>query len=97
MLFINLEACSPSDYGTIVKKNYISLGTASVSSPLYYSIHHGRLTFASEIKALIERPQSKEGCERGSSLPLSNIFNYTQAHKLCLTEYKNWRQEPGCG
>src|SRR5437667_9474193 len=25
--------------------------------PLYYSIHHGRITFASEIKALLEDPQ----------------------------------------
>jgi asparagine synthase (glutamine-hydrolysing) len=27
--------------------------------PLYYSIHHGRITFASEIKALLEDPQQK--------------------------------------
>jgi asparagine synthase (glutamine-hydrolysing) len=27
--------------------------------PLYYSIHHGRLTFASEIKALLEDPDQK--------------------------------------
>jgi asparagine synthase (glutamine-hydrolysing) len=27
--------------------------------PLYYSIHHGRLTFASEIKALLEDPQQE--------------------------------------
>src|SRR3954451_6024537 len=27
--------------------------------PLYYSIHHGRLVFASEIKALLEDPQQE--------------------------------------
>src|SRR5947207_205967 len=27
--------------------------------PLYYSVHHGRITFASEIKALLEDPQQK--------------------------------------
>ena len=32
--------------------------------PLYYSIHHGRITFASEIKALLEDPdQKREVCE----------------------------------
>jgi asparagine synthase (glutamine-hydrolysing) len=29
--------------------------------PLYYSIHHGRLTFASEIKALLEDDQQERG------------------------------------
>jgi asparagine synthase (glutamine-hydrolysing) len=29
--------------------------------PLYYSIHHGRITFASEIKALLEDPQQARG------------------------------------
>jgi asparagine synthase (glutamine-hydrolysing) len=34
--------------------------------PLYYSIHHGRLTFASEIKALLEDPdQRREVSEEG--------------------------------
>jgi len=27
--------------------------------PLYYSIHHGRITFASEIKALLEDEQQE--------------------------------------
>ena len=40
--------------------------------PLYYSIHHGRLTFASEIKALLEDPRSAaRGPRRGPlSLPV---------------------------
>jgi asparagine synthase (glutamine-hydrolysing) len=29
--------------------------------PLYYSVHHGRLTFASEIKALLADPDQKRG------------------------------------
>jgi asparagine synthase (glutamine-hydrolysing) len=31
--------------------------------PLYYSIHHGRLVFASEIKALLEDPQQERGVD----------------------------------
>lgn len=33
--------------------------------PLYYSVHHGRITFASEIKALLEDPEQKRevNCE----------------------------------
>jgi len=27
--------------------------------PLYYSVHHGRITFASEIKALLQDPDQK--------------------------------------
>ena len=27
--------------------------------PLYYSVHHGRITFASEIKALLADPDQK--------------------------------------
>jgi asparagine synthase (glutamine-hydrolysing) len=29
--------------------------------PLYYSVHHGRLTFASEIKALLQDPDQRRG------------------------------------
>ena len=32
--------------------------------PLYYSRHHGRLTFASEIKALLEDPDQARGVLR---------------------------------
>lgn len=31
--------------------------------PLYYSVHHGRITFASEIKALLEDPEQKRGMD----------------------------------
>ncbi|MCK4527540.1 asparagine synthase (glutamine-hydrolyzing) [candidate division WOR-3 bacterium] len=31
--------------------------------PLYYSIHHGRIVFASEIKALLEDPQQKRAVD----------------------------------
>ena len=29
--------------------------------PLYYSVHHGRLVFASEIKALLQDPRQQRG------------------------------------
>ena len=38
--------------------------------PLYYSLHHGRLTFASEIKALLEDP------EQPRSLHEDSLFHY---------------------
>ena len=31
--------------------------------PLYYSVHHGRLTFASEIKALLEDPEQRRAVD----------------------------------
>jgi asparagine synthase (glutamine-hydrolysing) len=31
--------------------------------PLYYSVHHGRLTFASEIKALLKDPDQRRGVD----------------------------------
>jgi asparagine synthase (glutamine-hydrolysing) len=46
--------------------------------PLYYSVHHGRITFASEIKALLEDPeQTKELNEEALYYYLS--FNATPA------------------
>ncbi len=38
--------------------------------PLYYSLHHGRLTFASEIKALLQDP------EQPKSLHEESLFHY---------------------
>jgi len=34
--------------------------------PLYYSIHHGRITFASEIKALLQDPDQKKNVDETS-------------------------------
>ena len=38
--------------------------------PLYYGIHHGRIVFASEIKALLEDPGAGPCGGRGVALPL---------------------------
>src|SRR5262245_19726926 len=38
--------------------------------PLYYSIHHGRITFASEIKALLEDPDQRRAVDETS------LFHY---------------------
>ncbi len=44
--------------------------------PLYYSIHHGRITFASEIKALLEDPDQKRVLDERSFFHfLSMIFS----------------------
>jgi asparagine synthase (glutamine-hydrolysing) len=34
--------------------------------PLYYSLHHGRLTFASEIKALLQDPGQRRAVDEGA-------------------------------
>jgi asparagine synthase (glutamine-hydrolysing) len=34
--------------------------------PLYYSVHHGRITFASEIKALLEDPEQRREMNEGA-------------------------------
>src|SRR5262249_7368569 len=37
--------------------------------PLYYSIHHGRITFASEIKALLEDPDQRRAVDEAALFP----------------------------
>jgi asparagine synthase (glutamine-hydrolysing) len=46
--------------------------------PLYYSIHHGRITFASEIKALLEDEEQKRGVNE-QALYYYLSFNATPA------------------
>jgi asparagine synthase (glutamine-hydrolysing) len=46
--------------------------------PLYYSIHHGRITFASEIKALLEDEEQKRGVNE-EALYYYLSFNATPA------------------
>src|SRR6266481_5648038 len=46
--------------------------------PLYYSIHHGRITFASEIKALLEDPDQPRGVNE-EALYYYLSFNATPA------------------
>jgi asparagine synthase (glutamine-hydrolysing) len=46
--------------------------------PLYYSIHHGRITFASEIKALLEDEEQKRGINE-EALYYYLSFNATPA------------------
>jgi asparagine synthase (glutamine-hydrolysing) len=46
--------------------------------PLYYSIHHGRMTFASEIKALLEDPEQARGVNE-EALYYYLSFNATPA------------------
>ncbi len=41
--------------------------------PLYYSIHHGRITFASEIKALLQDSEQARAVNEEASVPLSVV------------------------
>ena len=61
--------------------------------PLYYSVHHGRLVFASEIKALLLDPQQERAVDEES------LYHYLSF--LCVpaprTLFRGIRKlEPGC-
>jgi len=58
--------------------------------PLYYSIHHGRITFASEIKALLEDEQQERGVNE-EALYYYLSFNATPAP---LTLFSGIRKLP---
>ena len=53
--------------------------------PLYYSIHHGRITFASEIKALLEDPDQPRDGQRRCALSLSLVH-----HHACARHTVRW-------
>ena len=62
--------------------------------PLYYSIHHGRITFASEIKALLEdEEQKREVNEEALYYYLS--FNATPAPLTLFGGIRSWLPEHG--
>ena len=46
--------------------------------PLYYSLHHGRLTFGSEIKALLQDPDQKRSVHEEAPLSLSVFSDHTR-------------------
>ena len=52
--------------------------------PLYYSVHHGRITFASEIKALLEDQDQKRGMDE-EALYQYLSFNTTPAPKTLFS------------
>src|SRR5579872_4418673 len=52
--------------------------------PLYYSVHHGRITFASEIKALLQDPEQERAVEE-ESLYQYLSFNATPAPKTLFS------------
>jgi asparagine synthase (glutamine-hydrolysing) len=55
--------------------------------PLYYSIHHGRITFASEIKALLEDPEQKREMNE-EALYYYLSFNATPAPRTLFSGIK---------
>ena len=63
-------ACSPSRSGTAARARCCWSATASGSSRSTTRVHHGRLAFASEIKALLARPGAAPRGGRGVVLPL---------------------------
>jgi len=59
--------------------------------PLYYSVHHGRITFASEIKALLEDPEQPRAVDR------EGLFHYLSflTTPAPLTLFEGVRKLPG--
>ena len=56
--------------------------------PLYYSIHHGRITFASEIKALLEDPQQARTVNEESLFHYLSFLTVPAPHTLFAGIYK---------
>jgi asparagine synthase (glutamine-hydrolysing) len=50
--------------------------------PLYYSIHHGRLTFASEIKALLQDPEQRRAADEESLFHYLSFLTSPAPHTL---------------
>jgi len=59
--------------------------------PVYYSVHHGRITFASEIKALLEDPEQPRAVDREA------LFHYLSflATPAPMTLFEGIRKLPG--
>ena len=64
-------ACSDSPSGTARRRDLWLVRDRIGIKPLYYSVHHGRLTFASEIKALL--PGSRN---RPRAVNEDSLFHY---------------------
>ncbi len=65
--------------------------------PLYFSVHHGRITFASEIKALLQDPRAGTRGRRGGVLPLPLVPDDAGAEDAVRAESGSSRRAPGCG
>src|SRR5262245_52225792 len=50
--------------------------------PLYYSLHHGRLTFASEIKALLQDPEQRRAVDEESLFHYLSFLTSPAPHTL---------------
>ena len=63
--------------------------------PLYYSVHHGRLTFASEIKALLEDADQRRGGRRDGAVPLPVVPDDARHRRRCSTASESCRRARG--
>ena len=65
--------------------------------PLYYSVHHGRLTFASEIKALLEDPDQKRAVHEEALYHYLSFLTTPAPQTLFdgITEIGGWNMAPG--
>ena len=65
--------------------------------PLYYSVHHGRLSFASEIKALLADPEQARAVDEDVALPLPVVPHDARARTPCSRASRSCPAGRGCG
>ena len=65
--------------------------------PLYYSVHDGRLVFASEIKALLQDPDQPRAVDEELVLPLPVVSHHARAADAVRGHPQARRRGHGCG
>ncbi len=85
-------ACSRSASGTRARSELWLVRDRIGIKPLYYSVHHGRLVFASEIKALLEDPRAGA---RESTRRRSSTTSRSSRRPAPQTLFKGIRKLPG--